>query len=729
MQVLLVTIIVFLSCSENENSSNVNDKVNTLLMQMTLDEKVGQMTQICFSMITEGRNKQLVLDTIAARKAILDYHVGSFLSGTGSEEEWANFIHDIQKIAVEETRLGIPLIIGIDHIHGANYVNEGVIFPHNITLSCSFDKNLVSQAAKTTAIQTGRLGLHWNFAPVLGIAKNPYWPRFYETYGEDPYLCSELGSAFVNAYQEKLTKGFGLSACAKHFIGYSDPESGWDRTPAHIPMQELYEDFLPPFEASIRAGAKTIMLNSGEVNGEPVHISQYFVNYVLREKLSFNGVVLTDIKDILKIVEMHAAAENEKEATRLALEAGTDVSMACDAFRFLGIVKDLIQDGEVSEDRINASVKRILKLKFDLGLFENPYPMANEISRPTAEKMYTQAVKTAEESIVLLKNDGVLPLDKNARILVSGFAADSKKHMNGAWTLEWLGAEENRQPEMMPTLKEALRNRFSNVQYMETPDITNDPGRDAFINAVAANDVIILTIGEYPYSEFKGNISNLTLDENQLKLCQLAAKGDKPVILVLVEGRPRVLNGIDEQASAVLFAGYPGMGGPEAISRILSGETNPSGKLSFTYPKHVGHHTVYYHKFPDTYEYLYPFGHGLSYTDFSYSSIALNDTLVRDLTKPIRLSFNVTNTGDIHGKETVLVYIRDMVGTITRPVKQLVHVEKINLALNETKSMEIEFIPKNIFSHPDATGQPMLEDGEFTFMVEDQQVSIRLRQH
>jgi beta-glucosidase len=726
--VLFLLTFVLISCTKYQNSSSTDQKVESLIAQMTLEEKIGQMTQICFSMITEGRGKKLVLDKQAARDAILNHHVGSFLSGTGSEAEWISFLTEVQRIAVEETRLGIPLIIGIDHIHGANYVNEGVIFPHNITLSCSFDKDLIAETASLTAKQTGRLGLHWNFAPVLGIAKNPYWPRFYETYGEDPYLCSLLGSTFVDAYQQNITNNFSLAACAKHFIGYSDPVSGWDRTPAYIPMQTLYEDFLPPFEASLNAGAKTVMLNSGEVNGEPVHISETLVQGMLRNHLGFDGVILTDIKDILKVVEMHSAAANEEEATKLSIDAGIDVSMACDAFRFPGIVKVLVQKGKITEKRIDQSVRRILKLKFDLGLFEHPYPITDEIARPDDAELYQSAVKAAEESIVLLKNDDALPLTPNARILLTGFAADSKKHMNGAWTFEWLGAEEERQPESMPTLKTAMQKKFTQINYLETPDISSTSGVNELESALKRCDVVVLTIGEKSYSEFKGNINDLNLDENQQRLCRTAINSNKPVVFILVEGRPRLITDFENDASAILFTGYPGMGGPEAIANILSGQINPSGKLSFTYPRNVAHHSTYYHKPSESYEFLYPFGHGLSYTQFEYSRLFISDTLIHDVSQPLSISFDVKNTGSKEGKETIMIFMRDCVGTITRPVKKLVYFEKINLKPNETETLQVQFKPKNVFSYSNASGDSRTENGEFIFMVGTQEESVWLKQ-
>ncbi|MEL7124452.1 MAG: glycoside hydrolase family 3 protein, partial [Bacteroidota bacterium] len=523
---------------------------------MTLDEKVGQMTQICFSNITLDGTKTLDLNADLFREAILEHKVGSFLSGTGPKEKWISFITEMQRIAIEESRLGIPLIIGIDHVHGANYVDEGTIFPHNLNLSCSFDTALIREEARIVAKETAPLGLSWNFAPVLDVGKNPYWPRLYETFGEDPYLCGVLGRAFVDAYQNAETEPFKLAACAKHFIGYSDPKSGWDRTPAEIPDQILYEHFLPSFEEALKAGVKTVMVNSGEVNGEPVHGSKYYIDEVLRKRMGFNGVIVTDIKDITKMVDMHSAFTDYKAAVLASINAGIDMAMSCNHYDFASTVKELISEGSLSERRIDESVRRILQLKKDLNLFEHPYPIQDKASSIGHKKHYEIAKKAAAESIVLLKNDSLLPLKNDQKIFLAGFAAHSRKMLNGPWTLEWMGADENRHREDVPTLYEALCTQFGKDNII----LGSYPFSDAAIRQMKSADAVVLTIGEEPYSEFKGNIGDLTLDPSHDEMINMAHATGTPTVLLLIEGRPRIIKPYVEKTEAILFCGYPGHG-------------------------------------------------------------------------------------------------------------------------------------------------------------------------
>ncbi len=720
--VLLSLIWLTISCEQEKNADKnpaKEKKINTLLEKMTLEEKIGQMTQICISTITSDGTKDMNLDTALLTEALKTYHVGSFLSASGPSKKWARFVGQLQETARENTRLQIPLILAIDHIHGTNYVDDGTFFPHNLLLSCSFDTALVAGTARVTALETGVLALSWNFAPVLDIGKNPYWPRLYETYGESPLVCSKMGKAFVSAYQEKnQSNGYPLAACGKHFIGYSDPNSGWDRTPADIPDQTMHEHFVPSFQAAIDAGVQTMMINSGEVNGVPVHASKEIVTGLLREKMGFTGVIVTDIKDILKLVEMHSAAKNQKEATMMAINAGIDMSMSCDAYTFCKHMKELVKEGKISEKRIDESVARILALKYELGLFDNPFPDKENLGLIGQKEHAEMAEKAAAESMVLLKNDGLLPLSKETDILVAGIGARSKKMLNGAWTLEWLGAEEEAQPEHMNTFFGALEKEFSSAKVNWLPQVNNMSAsyKKTFKQQAAMADVLVLAIGEKPYSEFKGNINDLSLAKNQQELVRLAYATGKPTVLILIEGRPRLITSLAKKASAILFAGYPGIRGGEAIAAILSGRANPSGKLSFTYPRDVSHNTPFYHKPSDEYTPLYPFGHGLSYTGFDYSNLVLGDSVIPH-GKNLPVSVDITNTGKREGKESVLWFMRDEVGIITRPVKQLLHFEKIQLGPGETKTVQLEVVPEKHLCYPDQNGDQVLEKGYFTLYV------------
>ncbi len=723
----ILLAVFFSACKPKQMPDPIELKVDSLLVQMTLDEKIGQMTQLCFSTITLNGSKNLDLNVNNFREAVTKYHVGSFLSGSDSIVKWVNFITNIQKVAINETRLHIPLIIGIDHVHGANYVNEGTILPHNLNISCSFDTEIIKKGAKVTAIETADLGLTWNFAPVLDIGKNPYWPRLYETFGEDPYLCSVMGTAFITSYENcPEIAPYKLAACAKHFIGYSDPRSGWDRTPSEIPWQVIYEQFIPSFRSAIDNGVKTFMINSGELNGEPVHGSKRLLTGLLRNELGFKGVILTDIKDIKKIVDMHAGADNEKEATLMAINAGIDMSMACNAYDFCTYIKELVQEGKITEERINESVRRILRLKFELGLFDNPYPRSDRLAKIGCKEHRQVAKEAALASTVLLKNENVLPIPMGKKILVTGLAANSKQMLNGAWTFDWLGAPEERQPKNMNTLYSALAKTFdsNNVTLFDVEKLTSEAQQKDFAKLAKKTDYIIVTVGERPYSEFKGNINDLTLDAGQSDLVLAAVATGKPVIVMLFEGRPRIIARFVDTVGAILFTGYPGIMGADAIAELLSGTISPAGKLSFTYPAEVGHQVPYYYKKSEKYLPLYPFGHGLSYTSFEYSGLQLSDSLITRPDQEITATVYIKNTGQIEASEAILWYVKDEVGTITRPDKKLCFFEKDILPAGIRKKYTFKFKPIDVCAYPDEHGSTVFEKGKFSLLVAGMQVNF-----
>lgn len=727
LSIIILLPFILISCSNENGKEKYPRLVEDKLKEMRLEEKIGQMTMICLSEITEGRNKELVLDEPRLTELIENYHIGAFLSATGSESEWRSFSRKVQEINMQSSDSKVPLIFGIDHIHGANYVNEGTFFPHNLLLACSFDTALVSRAGWVTARETAGLGLLWNFSPVLDLGKNPLWPRLYETFGEDPYLCGEMGAAYIKAYENYHTESGHYSAsCLKHFVGYSDPRSGHDRSPAEIPDQIMYEMFLPSFVQGINAGAKSVMVNSGEVNGVPLHISRKFLTEILREQLGFDGVVITDIKDILKLVEMHKVVPTLEEAIVLAVQAGIDMSMSCNYTLFCDILAKKVHEGVISEERIDKSVLRILNLKYELGLFDNPYP-EDDFSFGNTEELNEHrelAYEAAAGSQVLLKNNGILPLGKEKNILVAGFAAHSKRNLNGPWTLEWLGAEEERQPEDMLTLYDAVKNTFKGqVEF----SIFEEPGfKDDFLKKSQGADAIVLTIGETPYSEFKGNINDLMIDEGCRQIANLAFSTGKPVIIVLIEGRPRLLNGLVENADAVIFSGFPGMRGADAIANIISGKINPSGKLAFTYPAYPANLSPYNSKITREYEPLFPFGYGLSYTKFEYSDLQLSDTLLND-NEILQVSLKVKNTGNRAGKETILLYTSDLFGKITRPKKELARFSKIKLEPGESKILSFNLEPGKDLSYPDEEGNTTLEKGKFIILCGGLKAHFRLK--
>src|SRR6056297_567374 len=718
---------------------SIEERVDDLLTRMTLEEKVGQMTQLNITQINyEKVQSDVNLNAEKARDLLTNHHIGSFLNGEAvPAEQWLEYISELQKIAVEETRLGIPIIYGIDHMHGASYLEGSTIFPHNINLGATFNIEHARQTGKITALESGPLGHVWNFAPVLDLGKNPYWPRFYETFGEDPYLISEMGRSYVESYQGKHDIfPYTLAATGKHFLGYSVPRSGWDRTPVDLSMQTIHEFHGPSFQAAIDAGMKTMMLNSGEVNGIPVHASKELLTDLLREEMGFEGVIVTDWADIGKLYNFHKTARDYDEATLQAIEAGIDMSMTPTSLAFNESLLKLVNNGMVTEERLNKSVRRILKLKFELGLFEHPYPSGESIDEIGSDSHKSLALKAAEESIVLLKNDDeVLPLSKSVeRLLVVGPTADNKRNLAGGWTLAWQGTAEERYPESMKTITDALRDEFPNSEIISMETIGNKytNTRKEFNELAESSDAIIIAAGEEPYTEFVGNITDLKLDEDQIEMIKAVNETGKPSVLVLVAGRPRVINEIVYDTESIIWAGLPGFEGGKAIAQVISGQVNPSGKLPFSYPQFVGHFIPYNHKPSAAYYFdetiandivvdsealtMWEFGYGLSYTEFDYENLELSTTTI-DANQQLTAKISVTNVGNRTGTESVLWYLTDEVGRISRPVKELVHFEQVKLEPGETKEVTLMIDPEKELSYPGFDGGPILEEGDFIIHV------------
>jgi len=663
----------------------VEARVEDLLQRMTLEEKIGQMTQLNLT-VYNSSGRQADVDVVPEKfiPLVRDFHIGSFLNGAAvTPDVWVDYGRKIQELNLAHSRLKIPLIYGVDHVHGANYLVGGTIFPQPINLAATFDDSHAAAMGSVTASEVSDLGHHWIFAPILGLAVNPYWPRFYETFGEEPTVAGRMGVAYIRALQEsEEAKPYRLAATAKHFLGYSASDSGWDRSPAQIPPQYLQEFFVPPFQAAVDAGVKTVMINSAEINGIPVHANRELLHDLLREQLGFSGVAVTDWEDILYLVSRHKVAHDEEEATLMALNAGVDMSMTALTTTFPGVVKKLVHSGKVSEERIDRSVRRILALKFSLGLFEHPYPRKDRLQRIGTREYTLQARRAAEQSLVLLKNNGVLPF-QNQRIAVLGEAGYSKRMLSGGWTYNHQGVEEEKYPDDLLTIADALEREFGEPVSPEEADI------------------LVTVIGEEPYAEGSGNIVDLAFPEKQQRVVKEAFSYGKPVVLIVLEGRPRLISAWVEKAEAVLWAGLPGFEGGEAITAVLGGRVNPSGRLPFTYPSTGGHHLPLYHKANDKSTALYPFGFGLSYTRFSYSELECRDGVAR---------VTVTNEGERDGREPVLWYLTDEVGRITRPVKRLVDYQSVSLKAGESRTLSRRF-KRSDFAYPDKEGRSRVEEG------------------
>src|SRR4029079_14162596 len=516
-------------------------KIEALLKRMTLEEKVGQMTQLAIGMIITGRDQDAKIDQAKLEKAIVKYGVGSILNVSDQAltvDKWHEIIGQIQETAVKKTRLGIPMIYGIDSIHGANYVQGATLFPQEIGMAATWNPELMKRASEITAIETRAAGIPWSFSPVLDLGRNPLWPRFWETFGEDPYLAKVMGVAFVRGLEgTDVSSSSAVASSLKHYMGYSFPLTGRDRTPAWIPENYLREYFLPTFETAVKAGARTIMINSGEINGVPGHINHNILTDILRTELGFKGLVVSDWQDIKKLVNVWRIAADEKEATRLAVMAGIDMSMVPDDLSCADHLIALVKEGAVPQSRIDEAVRRILWVKFELGLFEKPMPDASLKPKFALPEYRQVSLEAARESITLLKNsNNILPLAKTAKVLVTGPTSDSLVAMNNGWTYVWQGSEENLYPKDRHTIRRALEAKLGagNVTFVQGTKITRAAGPSnstptdqeeevdiaAAVQAARNVDVIVLALGEGSYCETPGNITDLTIGAPQIKLAE-----------------------------------------------------------------------------------------------------------------------------------------------------------------------------------------------------------------
>jgi beta-glucosidase len=728
------SILILLISSQlfSQQTKSIDERVQELLSKMTLEEKVGQMTQITLQAVSKKqgtKTQKHELDEKKLEEAIVKYHIGSILNVydvAHSIEYWHEVITKIQDIATKKTRLGIPVIYGIDAIHGATYTKGSTLFPQALAVASTFNKNIAERIGEITAIETRASGIPWNFYPVMDLGRQPLWPRLWETFGEDVYLAQQLGMAYIKGAQgNDVSHPDKLATCLKHYVGYSFPFNGFDRTPAYMSERTLREYFLPPFEAGIKAGAKTIMVNSSEVDGIPGHANRHLLTDILRGELKFNGFVVSDWEDIIRLHTRDRVAATPKEAVKIAVMAGVDMSMVPYDFSFYELLLDLVKEGSVPMWRIDEAVSRILKVKFELGLFENPYPSKNYLSK-FASQEHTQAnLDAARESIILAKNENnILPLKKNQKVFVTGPTANKLSVLNGGWTITWQGNEEDLYPQEKNTILEAITEKVGkkNVLYEEGCSFDKELNSKSALLKAKQSDVIVLCLGEPAYCETPGNINDLTLPEAQLNYAKKLIATGKPVVLVMVEGRPRLITKIFNDVKGALIAFLPGMEGGNAIADVLFGDVNPSGKLPISYPKYPNAIVHYDYKpienfAENKYDPLLPFGFGLSYTKFSYSNLKLSKTEMTE-DDEILVSVDVKNEGSIKGKEAVLMYITDVYGQVSRPNKQLKGFEKIELNPGETKTVTFK-INKDHLSFIGINNKRIIEPGEFIVTIGD----------
>ena len=738
---------------------NVDARVDSLLNEMTLEEKVGQMTQLTLSMVSKDPHqdnpsaiREHELSPEKLRNVVVEHHVGSILNVTGqafSVDHWGEVMRQVQRTATEETRLGIPILYGIDAVHGANYTREAVLFPQNQGLAATWNPALAEETAAITARDVRASGIPWNFAPVLDMGREPRWPRLYETFSEDTHLTTVMGLGLLRGYQgTDVSRPARVAGTLKHFVGYSAPESGLDRTPARISDIEMREHHLKPFRAAIEAGAKSIMINSGEVNGVPAHASSYLLQDVLRDELGFEGVAVSDWLDVKKLVNVHHVAENEREATKMAVMAGMDMSMVPTDLSFYDHLVSLVRDGEVPESRINEAVRRILRLKFQTGLFEEPLRGLEQAEQVGSTRDRRVSLQAARESVTLLRNretdqgDALLPLSDTQDVLVTGPTAHSMQSMHNGWSYTWQGggAAQKMFPEGRPTLMEAVRERVGTDGMTYVPGATlTDPERmDEAVAAAREADVAVVALGEGAYAETPGNLNDMALPSAQRTLLRRVAKTGTPVALVLIQGRPRLLNDTADLPGAVLTAYNPGPEGGQALMEVMYGAVNPSGHLPYTYPRSSVGMRTYDRKYSENqdrqggmsgFDPLFSFGHGLSYTRFDYSDLTVSrDSVTTGALQNggrIEVEVTVTNAGDRRGQDVIQLYLSDLVASVTPSVKELTRFAKVDLAPGDRTRLSFS-LRTDDFSFIGRDGEPVVEPGTFRVAVHNLSTSVDL---
>ena len=718
---------------------------------MSLEDKAGQLVQITVSEICTGGK----LDTAKVRAMVRRYRVGSFLNVfddvSQTRELTAKYVSDIQNICVEE--LGIPTVFGLDMIHGATYLTDGTFFPQEINLAATFERSFASEMGRIMAYETRAAMVPWIFSPVMDLGRDPRWPRHWESWGEDPYLQSEMSEAETVAAQGEDPNHIDLDHVAvsiKHYLGYGAPVTGHDRTPAVIAPGDLKEKYFKPFKACLKAGALTLMANSASINGVPVHSSHEYLTEWAKEQLGWDGMIVTDWADINNLFTREHIAADRKEALEIGINAGIDMIMdpydptVCDD------IVELVKEGRISRARLDDAVRRVLRLKVRLGLFENPVWSVDGYDEFASESFREKAYQAAVESIVLLKNEGgILPLEQGKRILVTGPNANSMRTLNGGWSYSWQGHRADEFAGDYNTIYEALRDRFGSDMVEYVPGVVysgynwqSEAVLDlrAVSKAVSRADVVVVCVGENSYCETPGNINDLNLSGNQKSLVKMVAAYDKPVIMVLNEGRPRIINDIEPNVDAVIDVMLPGNFGGDALAALVSGDENFSGKLPFTYSKYVNALHTYDYKVSEnvqTMEGMYnydavmdvqwPFGHGLSYTEFEYSdlkAVSGSSFVSGDV-----LAFEVTvkNTGDRKGKESVLLYSSDLVASVVPDVKRLRQFTKIELEPGESRTVRLEF-PADELAFVGRDGKWRLEAGQFRISCGGQSLVVECGQ-
>ena len=761
--------VVLESCQTAPSSKGVSDaeleafrgsaEVESLLSRMTLEDKVGEMTQLTLDMLCVGElserkdiyvilDEPHALDSDKLAEAFEQGRVGSVLNCGGhgyTTEKWRELVSGIQEASLEAK--GIPTLYGVDAIHGATYTSGAALGPQQIALAATWDTSLVRKMAEGTAREIHACGIPWNFAPVLDVGRDPRWPRFWETFGEDVKLVGDMGEAMVRGFQNGPAN---VAATLKHYLGYSTPWSGQDRTPAYIPERQLREWFLPPFAQAVEAGAMTVMVNSGEMNGIPTHVNRFVLTDILRGELGFEGLVVTDWEDIKFLVKRHHVAATYKEAIRMAILAGIDMSMVPQDLEFPVLLKELVDEGQIPESRIDLSVRRILTVKEKLGLLEEGgAALPPALTEDERSGLAGPAARAAQECITVLKNEGthavypdqpVLPLGGEGRIFVSGPTARSVNALNGGWSGTWQGTDPAYNNPGRLTALDGMREEFgsSRIQFEDLASMDFDAADiRRVVKALQSSraEVAVLFLGEMPYTEFVGDIGDLRLPDNQLALVREVAATGTQVVAVFIEGRPRTFSQVEEDLDAVVMAYLPGDFGAQAIAQVLSGAFNPSGRLPFTWPREASSHVTYDRKHtedvrhgenPSRFQPQYAFGHGLNYSPVVTTGLrVLNKADVRQ-GDMLDVEVTLTNTGNRTSTEVVMLFAQDRVASITPSVDKLKAYKRVFVDAGATKTVQLSVSTDELgFIGQDLTY--VVEPGVFGLRVKNQTTEFELK--
>jgi len=724
-------------------------KVEKTLAKLTLDEKIGQMLELNLDIMGrydatgKWQLNETMLDTLISK-----WKVGSILNAPGtrasSVEQWQKWIRLIQEKSMKY--LGIPDIYGLDHNHGVTYTQGGTLFPQPINIGASFNTELARTGAEITAYESRAANCPWVYNPVVDLSRDPRWPRVYESFGEDAIVNSKMVVAEIKGYQgddPNHIDRFHVGTSTKHYFAYGAPWTGKDRTPAYLSPQIIREKYFEPFRQAALAGTLTMMVNSASINGVPVHASYEYLTKWLKEDLQWDGFLVTDWADINNLFSREKVAKDKKDAIRIAINAGIDMSMDPYSVDFCVLLKELVNEGKVKMSRIDDAVRRILRAKYRLGLFDEPNTGGKGFEKFGCDEFAAKALQAAEESEVLLKNDGILPLAKGKKILLTGPNANQMRCLHGGWSYTWQGSRAEDLAEKYNTIYEALCNKYGqdniileqgvtykeNGQYFEE----NEPQIQKAVDAAAKADVIIAAIGENSYTETPGNLNDLWLSENQRNLVKALAKTGKPIILVLNEGRPRLIADIEPLAKAVVDILIPGNYGGNALANLLAGDANFSAKMPYTYPREINSLNTYDYKVSEevgtmagAYNYdakvslQWPFGYGISYTTYEYSNLKVDKSsfTADDI---LTVSVDVKNTGSRAGKEAVLLYSSDLIASIVPDNKRLRDFTKVELQPGEVKTVTFR-LPAKSLAFVGADGRWTLEEGDFILKVGNQTV-------